>query len=288
MADWYITGDLAKVDEDGYFWFVGRADDIIKTSGHMVGPFEVETALMKHPAVQEAAVIGKPEPSIGEMVKAFIVVKEGFEPNDDLVLEILEERVNIWYTSPTAIRRLMRMKTVPREEFDLSALRMVLSVGEPLHPEEVLWGQQAFGVPVLDNWWQTETGGIMIANYPSMPVKPGSMGRPLPGIEARVAQVDGQMISFSEQTGTVGHLVLKKGFPSQFRTYLNEEERYRKSFLADWYVTGDLAKVDEDGFGSGSPAADSADSVPGYGLVVGAENHWPGYRDWETDRKSVV
>ena len=159
-----------------------------------------------------------------------------------------EERVNIWYTSPTAIRRLMRMKTVPREEFDLSALRMVLSVGEPLHPEEVLWGQQAFGVPVLDNWWQTETGGIMIANYPSMPVKPGSMGRPLPGIEARVAQVDGQMIRFSEQTGTVGHLVLKKGFPSQFRTYLNEEERYRKSFLADWYITGDLAKVDEDGY----------------------------------------
>jgi acetyl-CoA synthetase len=85
---WYLSGDLAKRDADGYFWFVGRADDIIKTSGHMVGPFEVESALMEHPAVAEAGVIGKPDPLIGELVKAFVVIKAGREPNDELRLEL--------------------------------------------------------------------------------------------------------------------------------------------------------------------------------------------------------
>jgi acetyl-CoA synthetase len=89
VGGWYITGDLAKRDEDGYFWFVGRADDIIKTSGHMVGPFEVESALMEHPVVAEAGVIGKPDPTIGELVKAFVSLKPGVEPNDQLRLELL-------------------------------------------------------------------------------------------------------------------------------------------------------------------------------------------------------
>jgi acetyl-CoA synthetase len=86
---WYITGDLARKDADGYFWFVGRADDIIKTAGHMVGPFEVESALMEHPAVAEAGVIGKPEPVIGEVVKAFVALKAGYEPSEDLRLELI-------------------------------------------------------------------------------------------------------------------------------------------------------------------------------------------------------
>ena len=89
VSGWYITGDLAKRDEDGYFWFVGRADDIIKTSGHMVGPFEVESVLMEHPAVAEAGVIGKPDPTIGELVKAFVSLKAGVEPDDQLRLELL-------------------------------------------------------------------------------------------------------------------------------------------------------------------------------------------------------
>ena len=87
-GDWYITGDLARKDAGGYFWFVGRADDIIKTSGHMVGPFEVESTLMAHPAVAEAAVIGKPDPNIGELVKAFVVLKPGNEAGEDLRLDI--------------------------------------------------------------------------------------------------------------------------------------------------------------------------------------------------------
>lgn len=88
-GDWYLTGDLAKKDEDGYYWFVGRADDIIKTSGHMVGPFEVESAVMEHAAVAEAAVIGKPDPMIGELVKAFVVLKTGFTASEELQLEII-------------------------------------------------------------------------------------------------------------------------------------------------------------------------------------------------------
>jgi acetyl-CoA synthetase len=83
-----MTGDLARRDADGYYWFVGRADDIIKTSGHMVGPFEVESALMEHPAVAEAAVIGKPDQMIGEIVKAFIVLKPDFKANAQIELDI--------------------------------------------------------------------------------------------------------------------------------------------------------------------------------------------------------
>jgi acetyl-CoA synthetase len=88
-GEWYVTGDLAERDIDGYFWFVGRADDIIKTAGHMVGPFEVENALMEHPAVAEAGVIGKPDPIIGELVKAFVSLKPGFEPSEELRTELL-------------------------------------------------------------------------------------------------------------------------------------------------------------------------------------------------------
>lgn len=162
---------------------------------------------------------------------------------------ILEkEKVNIWYTAPTAIRRLMRMNIVPREKFDLSQLRLVLSVGEPLNAEAVIWGEQAFGMPILDNWWQTETGGIMIANYPSMKVKPGSMGKPLPGVEAGIAEVDGDEFRLITEPEKQGHLVLKRNFPSIFRTYLHEEERYQKCFRGEWYLSGDLAKKDPDGY----------------------------------------
>ena len=161
---------------------------------------------------------------------------------------ILEEQnVNIWYTAPTAIRRLMRMNIKPQEEYQLENLRVILSVGEPLHAEAVLWGKETFGIPILDSWWQTETGGIMIANYPSMEIKPGSMGKPLPGVEAAIADIDDGEIKILE-AGKQGQLVLRRGWPSMFRSYLHDEERYNKCFLEDWYITGDLAKKDEDGY----------------------------------------
>jgi acetyl-CoA synthetase len=162
---------------------------------------------------------------------------------------ILEEhKVTIWYTAPTAIRRLMRMDIKPKEKFNLEHLRLILSVGEPLHAEAVIWSQENFGIPILDNWWQTETGGIMIANYPSMKVKPGSMGKPLPGVEIAVAEVTDNQLKIITEPNIQGHLVLKKGFPSLFRGYLHDEERYAKCFIGEWYLSGDLAKKDADGY----------------------------------------
>lgn len=159
-----------------------------------------------------------------------------------------EQKVNVWYTAPTAIRRLMRMDIRPREKYNLAQLRLICSVGEPLHAEAVLWGEKIFGKPIMDNWWQTETGGIMIANFPWMKVKPGSMGKPLPGIEAGIAEITGNDIQLITETGRQGQLVLKKGWPSMFRTYLHEKERYNKCFRGEWYITGDLAKRDADGY----------------------------------------
>jgi len=162
---------------------------------------------------------------------------------------ILEEhQVSVWYTAPTAIRRLMRIEINPREAYHLEHLRLILSVGEPLHAEGVLWGKEKFGMPILDNWWQTETGGIMIANYSSMKVKPGSMGKPLPGVEIGIAEIRDQVLTLITEPNIQGHLVLKKGFPSLFRAYLHEEERFNKCFIGDWYISGDLAKKDADGY----------------------------------------
>ena len=160
-----------------------------------------------------------------------------------------DERVTVWYTAPTAIRMMMKLGTEAVRGYDLSALRFLASVGEPLNPEAVVWGQQAFGRPFHDNWWQTETGGIMIANFASMDVKPGSMGKPLPGIDAAIVQrnADGSVTSI-EQPMVEGELALLAGWPSMMRGYLNEEARYRKCFVGDWYLTGDLAMRDADGY----------------------------------------
>jgi len=162
---------------------------------------------------------------------------------------ILEEyKINIWYTAPTAIRRLMRMNIQPRKQYNLEHLRLILSVGEPLHADAVRWCQKTFEVPILDNWWQTETGGIMISNFYNMSVRPGSMGKPLPGVEASIAEVTDTSFRIITEPNHEGHLVLKRGWPSMFKTYLHEEVRYAKCFRGDWYITGDLAKRDSDGY----------------------------------------
>jgi acetyl-CoA synthetase len=142
----------------------------------------------------------------------------------------------------------MRMDIIPKEKYSLESLRLVLSVGEPLHASEVMWGEKAFGMPILDNWWQTETGGIMIANYSSMEVKPGSMGKPLPGVEAAIAEISNNEVKILTEPEVEGHLVLKIGIPSLFRNYIHEEERYRKCFVNNWYISGDLAKRDSEGY----------------------------------------
>jgi acetyl-CoA synthetase len=163
---------------------------------------------------------------------------------------ILEsERVDVWYTAPTAIRRLMRMGVEPKRKHDLRRLRSVHSVGEPLNPEAVIWGETALGAPIHDNWWQTETGGIMIANYPSMEIRPGSMGRPLPGIEAAIVRrLDQDQVEVLVDPDVEGELALRPGWPSMFRGYLDDEERTRKCFAGGWYLSGDLARRDADGY----------------------------------------
>ncbi|HEY7745918.1 MAG TPA: AMP-binding protein [Desulfuromonadales bacterium] len=160
-----------------------------------------------------------------------------------------QQRVSVWYTAPTAIRMLMRTGITPRGQYDLSRLRLVHSVGEPLNPEAVIWGEEVLGLPIHDNWWQTETGGIMIANFAAMEIRPGSMGRPLPGIEAAIVRrLDEDRVVVLEEPGVEGELALRPGWPSMFRAYLHDEERYRKCFAGGWYLTGDLAQRDADGY----------------------------------------
>ena len=160
-----------------------------------------------------------------------------------------EQKVTVWYTAPTAIRMLMKVGAEITKRYDLSKLRLMASVGEPLNPEAVVWGVEAFGKPFHDNWWQTETGGIMISNYPSMDVKPGSMGRPMPGITAGVVErIEGGTVREITKPMAMGELALRPGWPSMMRGYLNEEERYRKCFVGGWYLTGDLAMRDDEGY----------------------------------------
>ncbi|HEX6220230.1 MAG TPA: acetate--CoA ligase [Acidimicrobiia bacterium] len=185
------------------------------------------------------------------------IVDEGEFDADRWYRTIEEERVSVWYTAPTAIRMLMMAGEEVAHRYDLSSLRFVASVGEPLNPEGVVWGERAFGLPIHDNWWQTETGGIMIANYIGEEIRPGSMGRPLPGIEATILRRDnrGEVRlnpdgSAEEETSplTEGELALRPGWPSMFRGYLGMDERYAKSFVGGWYRSGDLAERDEDGY----------------------------------------
>ena len=165
-----------------------------------------------------------------------------------------EEQVSVWYTAPTAIRMLMRVGTAIVSEYDLSALRFIASVGEPLNPEAVVWGQQTYGLPIHDNWWQTETGGIMVANFAATDIRPGSMGRPLPGIEVAVVERhrDGDDITTGvtviDAPDVEGELALKPGWPSMFRGYLDMDERYREAFVDGWYLSGDLVRRDADGY----------------------------------------
>jgi acetyl-CoA synthetase len=163
---------------------------------------------------------------------------------------ILEKQgVSVWYTAPTAIRMLMKSDPAMAKADRRERLRFIASVGEPLNPEAVWWGSEVLGLPIHDNWWQTETGGIMIANTPAFDIKPGSMGRPLPGVEACIVhhQEDGS-VSVIEEPDVEGELALRVGWPSMFRGYLGQEERYKKCFAGDLYLSGDLARLDAQGY----------------------------------------
>jgi len=164
--------------------------------------------------------------------------------------QLLEaQAVTVWYTAPTAIRMLMKAGAEIAKRHHFPALRFVASVGEPLNAEAVWWGAEALGLPIHDNWWQTETGGIMIANTPAMDIKPGSMGKPLPGVDAFIVRkrTDGSYEAIGEPN-VEGELALRAGWPSMFRGYLGQDERYGRCFAGDYYLTGDLARRDTDGY----------------------------------------
>jgi acetyl-CoA synthetase len=177
-----------------------------------------------------------------------VIDEAEFDPNRWYqILE--EERVQVWYTAPTAIRMLMKAgPELPRSK-NLSSLRFMASVGEPLNPQAVIWGYEVFGIPFHDNWWQTETGGIMISNYASMDVQPGSMGRPMPGITAAIVREgdDGHLHEVDDPAKD-GELALQPDWPSLFRGYWNNRQRYDACFRDGWYLSGDLARRDGEGY----------------------------------------
>lgn len=157
-----------------------------------------------------------------------------------------KNKVTVWYTAPTAIRSLMKAGEEILKNYDLSCLRHLASVGEPLNAEAVVWGQKNFGKPFYDTFWQTETGSIMITNFPGMKVKPGSMGRPFPGITATV--LDQKTFEPIAVPGKAGLIAFRPGWPSMMRTYWNNQEKYREKFVNGWYLTGDRASIDNEGY----------------------------------------
>ncbi len=172
------------------------------------------------------------------------LVYEGrFDPEKWYQL-IQDYKVNVWYTAPTAIRMLAAKNGKLTKKYDLSSLRHLASVGEPLNPEAVYWGLRAFGLPFHDNWWQTETGGILIANYPCLDIKPGSMGKPVPGVKAGIVDDQGKELSNNK----IGNLAIRPGWPSMMKKIWRRQEKYKSYFHKGWYISGDLAYKDKDGY----------------------------------------
>jgi len=159
---------------------------------------------------------------------------------------IEKHRVTVWYSAPTAIRSLMKAGDELVSKFDLSCLRHLASVGEPLNAEAVVWSEKVFGKPFLDSYWQTETGSIMITNFPDMKVKPGSMGKPFPGITATVLNTE--TYEPIDKPGEIGLIGFKPGWPAMMREYWRNEATYKSKFKNDWYIPGDRSSIDSEGY----------------------------------------
>jgi acetyl-CoA synthetase len=223
VVEHHITGKFAlDLSEDDVFWCTADPGWVTGTSYGIISPLTIGATMIVDEAEFDAE-------------RWYTILRD--------------QKVTVWYTAPTAIRMLMRTGAEIIKPGTFDTVRFMASVGEPLNPEAVIWSNENLGRPFHDNWWQTETGGIMIANFLSQGIKPGSMGRPLPGIEAAIIerQSDGTVKEVTKPM-VRGQLALRRGWPSMFRGYLHEEERYRKNFVGDWYLSGDLAMRDEDGY----------------------------------------
>lgn len=172
-----------------------------------------------------------------------VIVGGRFSP-DAWYQTIQDFGVTVWYSAPTAFRMLMGAGDEIVKKYDLSSLRHILSVGEPLNPEVIRWGMKVFQRRIHDTWWMTETGAHLICNYPCMEIKPGSMGKPIPGVKAAIIDDQGNELP----PYRMGNLAIKKGWPSMMKTIWNNPQKYESYFIGDWYVSGDSAYMDEDGY----------------------------------------
>ena len=182
---------------------------------------------------------------LGPWMLGVTMVVHGGRFDPDVWYTILEKyKVTVWYTAPTAIRMLMAKGVEPVKVHNLTSLRHLCSVGEPLNPEAIRWGLKAFGMPFHDTWWQTETGGMMMVNFPCMDIKVGSMGKPFPGVEAAIVDDGGKPLA----DGTEGNLAFRPGWPSMMQTIWQRKEKYDSYFVNGWYISGDHAWKDKDGY----------------------------------------
>jgi acetyl-CoA synthetase len=210
------TAEVFGLEKDDIFWCTADQGWVTGTSYGIIGPWSHGVTQVQYGGAYDA--------------EAWFNLLE-------------QEKITVWYTAPTALRMLLREDPALFARFDLSALRTVCSVGEPLNPEVIHWARRTLGKEIYDTWFQTETGGIMISNRPGLEVRPGSMGKPLAGIEPAILADDGAPVSDGEQ----GNLCLKVGWPSMFVTYLNNKTAYESKFRNGWYYTGDTAYRDVDG-----------------------------------------
>lgn len=209
--------DVLGLKPDDIFWCTADQGWVTGTSYGIIGPWSMGVTQIHYGGMYDAA--------------------EWFR-----ILE--QEKINVWYTAPTALRMLMREEDKVFSPFNLSSLRYISSVGEPLNPEVIKWAKRVVKKDIYDTWFQTETGAIMITNRPGLQIRPGSMGQPVAGIEPAILDEKGCTVAIGEQ----GNLCLKSGWPSMFITYLNNNEVYQQKFRDGYYYTGDTARKDVDGY----------------------------------------
>ncbi len=199
---------------------------------------------------------------IAPLVRGVTVVVDT-EPGDpERCYDVLaDQEVDVWYTSPDVLRRMMLARAAGSHHVrSLPHLRLIASTGGVVDPEVMRWSLDEFGLPVHDTWWQTETGGIMVANVMALPIRPGSMGKPVPGVTAAVVGCDGEGLPVRRADRQLqlldgraqGMLAIRATWPSMFRGYVNDSDRYGGCFApadgAIWYLTGDLVRRDDDGY----------------------------------------
>lgn len=172
------------------------------------------------------------------------VIRGGRFSPDDWYSTVDKYNVSVWYTAPTALRKLVSAGEEIVKKYDFTSLRHIMSVGEPLNPEVITWGMKAFNLRVHDTWWMTETGAMLIVNFPSEEIRPGSMGKPIPGVEASIVDNEGNELPPNQ----MGNLAIKKGWPSMMRQIWKRPEKFESYFVNGWYVSGDSAYKDEDGY----------------------------------------